>query len=943
MPLLSPQHSARLRIIACRTLAKTIDRGKDPLRWAEAQVELGFWLLQIYDNPAEDIDEAIACYERALECYHPQTTTLQWIHASIDLAGAYLARLKGEKSANIEKAIGLLSQSMPVVGLVPGSQEGYNALVLLALAYLERPLGKRAENLEEALRILAEALRNVAPHDQQRRWGIYTNLAGIYSMRLRGEPEENLEHAITYAQLALDACAQAGELRNAIGNRINLANFYAGRLRGQPGENRELAEQHAEAALAAARQARDPILLYHALSNLAEIRLTYAPDLGAAVGLYRQALGIFSPGESPGQHAASQHQLAVALSEQARAGDSAALREASGLFESALKVYTRETHPERWGIIQRCLAGLRALAIAQPGDQHDQQAVAGFERALAVFSPELFPGQCRDASFELGKTHYRLGRIAEARSTLSRGLAAIENLRAQTLRQEARERVIARNMEYYRMLVECCLVGRDPSAAFEVASASKARAMADILATGRLDLPTLAAANQRLAQRWRRLDELGRELDQARDTLAGRAAPSGMPPWSEPADLERRIRDLQQDIHRGWSDLAYEFPQVGLLEHARALDAAGAQALAAALNATLVEYYYSAGGWTAFVITQDSTSAFDLPAAHAAFAKGVEWLDRTVHSGRQPSAGAQAEPGVPTARYGRPIDPAAEEFDRGVLARLHAGFIAPFRADLDPARTLVLSPSGRLIDLPLAACFDEGSNRFLVDDFVITVTPGLGVLDTVRRNARPPAGPPSSLLSVAYPGHPGSYDYLPGVIAESDAIAQRFAAPTQIHHDAATPAAVLAAPPADVVHFGCHGDFDTAAPDESGLLLAGGWLSARRILNGLDLRQARLVTVGACLSGRNTVRIGDEAAGLLRAFFVAGAPCVVAALWEIDDAATAQFFKAFYARITQGEPPETALRQAQLQLRSTQRWSSPRFWAAFQVYGVAGAAQSAAS
>jgi CHAT domain-containing protein len=79
---------------------------------------------------------------------------------------------------------------------------------------------------------------------------------------------------------------------------------------------------------------------------------------------------------------------------------------------------------------------------------------------------------------------------------------------------------------------------------------------------------------------------------------------------------------------------------------------------------------------------------------------------------------------------------------------------------------------------------------------------------------------------------------------------------------------------------------------------------------------------------------GEGLVGLTRAFIYAGAPRVVASLWEVSDLATAELMKAFYRGMLQEHlPPAAALRAAQLQLSQDSRWASPYFWAGFVLQG----------
>jgi CHAT domain-containing protein len=66
----------------------------------------------------------------------------------------------------------------------------------------------------------------------------------------------------------------------------------------------------------------------------------------------------------------------------------------------------------------------------------------------------------------------------------------------------------------------------------------------------------------------------------------------------------------------------------------------------------------------------------------------------------------------------------------------------------------------------------------------------------------------------------------------------------------------------------------------------------------------------------------------------AGAASVVASLWPVDEAATAQLMEHFYrGLLREGRRPAQALRSAQLALAREPRWRSPYFWAGFVLQG----------
>ena len=79
---------------------------------------------------------------------------------------------------------------------------------------------------------------------------------------------------------------------------------------------------------------------------------------------------------------------------------------------------------------------------------------------------------------------------------------------------------------------------------------------------------------------------------------------------------------------------------------------------------------------------------------------------------------------------------------------------------------------------------------------------------------------------------------------------------------------------------------------------------------------------------------GEGIVGLTRGFMYAGASRVVASLWKVNDMATAHLMSNFYRAMEKDHlPPAAALRQAQLEMQKSRRWSAPYYWAAFQLQG----------
>jgi CHAT domain-containing protein len=143
------------------------------------------------------------------------------------------------------------------------------------------------------------------------------------------------------------------------------------------------------------------------------------------------------------------------------------------------------------------------------------------------------------------------------------------------------------------------------------------------------------------------------------------------------------------------------------------------------------------------------------------------------------------------------------------------------------------------------------------------------------------------------------------------------------------------------VHFATHGLLNSEQPELSGILLSSydefgkrqnGFLQLHDVYN-LKL-SADLVVLSACETALGKDIRGEGLVGLTRGFMYAGVPRIVASLWSVDDAATAELMGMFYkAMLTEGKRPADALRTAQVHMSRTNQWSSPYYWAAFTLQG----------
>jgi CHAT domain-containing protein len=92
--------------------------------------------------------------------------------------------------------------------------------------------------------------------------------------------------------------------------------------------------------------------------------------------------------------------------------------------------------------------------------------------------------------------------------------------------------------------------------------------------------------------------------------------------------------------------------------------------------------------------------------------------------------------------------------------------------------------------------------------------------------------------------------------------------------------------------------------------------------------------LSACQTALGKEIKGEGLVSLTRAFMYAGAPRVVASLWQVSDHATAELVSHFYHGILQQQlQPAAALRATQRTPSRDPRWNHPYYRAGFVLQG----------
>lgn len=467
-------------------------------------------------------------------------------------------------------------------------------------------------------------------------------------------------------------------------------------------------------------------------------------------------------------------------------------------------------------------------------------------------------------------------------------------------------------------------------------------------------------------QRWiaeaRADPKLAPVLAEWQDVTTRLVAAATLPETGAP-NLDGKFKELQAHKERLESDLKLrspEFRQKLALEQRKPADVQAVLPGDAALI-DFVEYTHftrsrKRGGGTrqrrlaTFVLRPGRPVArFDLgPAAD---------VERAVGAWRV-AVGADAPP--PGTRPGEEGACAAE------LRRL---VWAPLGSALEGCATLLVSPDGALAGIPFGALPGE-RKQYLLQERRVAVVPAPRLLPQTLAPAATDA-PPRTLVLLVTTGEaarPSLGEAVPVLdriectfrAAGPDGMIERLTGPS------ATASAFRAgAADSRVVFLMVHGFCDQRAgarpaPAPPALLPAllpglslpdppGGSALPPELSAGIELADSRLtaaevgqlalstdlVVLASCQTARGLPVPGEGVQGLQQAFHAAGARTVVASLWEIPADATAVIMERFFSNLQRGMAAASALREAQLWVKSTGQGERfrPYYWAGLVVSG----------
>ncbi len=860
-----------------------------------------------------------------------------------EMEAATLLRIAAayEHGRNTLQAIDYFRQAERLTRLLP-EQPGL-AMMLASLGQLYASIGE----LKLAEEMLREASVRVGEDLGNKNWIL--NASAIFQSHI-GNQQQAIE--IIQQALAISRKANSSE-REAVA--LNILGFEYRRL-----GDAERAEEYFRQVIPLSRVAKYPELEASCLINLGEVKLALG-QVPAAIELTTQGL-----------------ELARSNKDRSREGfalmglgrihfQSRQFAEAEINYQQALKL-AREA-----GVLRGEMKALLNLGRLYRVMGKKQEAIARLKESLAL---TIKLGDVLEESsvrYELALVERDLGKLDSAQEGVESAINRIESLRAKSVAQDLRTYFLSSVREMYETKISLLMerhrlqpdAGHD-ALALQASERARARGLIELLAESNTNIregvnPALLQGEQSV--------RLSIEAKVRREIALLNSNGSA----EELATLKKEIANLTEEASQIEARIRAESPRYASLVMPEPLGLAEIQKQALDDQTLLLEYALGEERSYLFAVTQTVMVSYELPkrADIEIVARRVNELMRL-----RPENGNAAN----RLRRVQELEVATRQLSEMILR--------PVAAQLSNRRLLIVA-DGALRYVPFAALPDpEASGQIptpLIVKHQIASIPSATTLAVLRRelNGRQPA---TQQLAVLADPVFGVYDdrvlakvkgrqpevspssaaqtlaelergiredgrglrlaRLPFSRQEADAIALlgEPANSTKLLDFRANRETVINASLASYryIHLATHGLLNGYHPELSGLFLS--LVNERgELQNGLlrvgDIYNLKLpvemVVLSACETALGKDVKGEGIVGLTRGFMYAGARRVVASLWKVNDASTAELMKRFYQGMLGQKKlsPAAALREAQVSMCKEQRWQSPYYWAAFVLQG----------
>lgn len=289
----------------------------------------------------------------------------------------------------------------------------------------------------------------------------------------------------------------------------------------------------------------------------------------------------------------------------------------------------------------------------------------------------------------------------------------------------------------------------------------------------------------------------------------------------------------------------------------------------------------------------------------------------------------------------RPIEEDEDQEPDPKLRLYYDMIIAPI-ADFLEEPNVIIVPDRQLYRVPFAA-LQAKNGKFLSEMFRIRFVPSLTTLKLIQDSPDDYHSQTGALIvgdpevgEVIYKGRRKVIPPLPCARREAEMIGRLLNIEPLIGLQATKRAVLQRIKSVSLIHLAAHGNVDRGEIALAPLRpIHHTPRDEEFVLSMTDISQvklrAKLVVLSCCHSAQGQIRT-EGVVGIARAFLGSGARSVLVALWALEDSATEQLMKCFYAHLARGESASESLHQAMKWMRRN-GFSLVSQWAPFMLIG----------
>lgn len=554
--------------------------------------------------------------------------------------------------------------------------------------------------------------------------------------------------------------------------------------------------------------------------------------------------------------------------------------------------------------------------------------------------------------YNLATAQQKQGNLTEALANIEASLKIVEDLRGNIASSELRTSYFASIQDLYQFYIDLLMQfhQQNPTQGYDgkalhASERSRARTLLEILTEANIDIRQ--GVEPQLLQQERTLQIQLNRLEKQRLQLANSNASQ-----AQKSAIQKQIDQLLQDYRQLTEKIRSSNPNYAALTQPKPLTLEQIQQQILDEETILLQYALGKERSYVWVVSKSKISSYKLPERSK-----IETAVRNFILALPYQERANRIVNTANVLSELILQPVATELDKKRLLIVADGALqyVPFSAlTLTPENYQPLILQHEIINLPsastLAIIRQQTQNRQPATKTIAILADPVFSLDDERLKQQSTSQPENLPVEIQQLSRAASevginWQRLLGTRREAETIISLIPEKerSQVFDFQASREAAINPQLANyqIIHFATHGFANTENPALSGLVMSlvdegGNWQNGYLRLNdifNLNL-PAELVVLSACQTALGANIRGEGLVSLTRGFMYAGTPRVMASLWYVDDAATADLMSKFYTKLLQEKlSPLAALRTAQIEMWQTQQWNSPYYWAAFTLQG----------